>query len=91
MNIIGENKYIHVKIVNEYGKNMPDATGIAENMLKKAASMAICKINIDFDYCLGLKAMLRKFMHDKPSNFDPRVYMGEGRDALKYVFKHKVT
>lgn len=81
----------YVKIVNEYGGNMPDAIGVPEDMLRKAASMAVCKINIDSDLRLGLTAMIRKSMHDKPSNFDPRVYLGEGRQALKSVVEHKIT
>ncbi len=80
----------YVEIVNQYGGNMPDAIGIPEDMLRKAASMAVCKINIDSDLRLGLTAMIRKSMHDKPENFDPRVYLGEGRSALKSVVEHKI-
>ena len=80
----------HVKIVNQYGGAMPDAIGIPEDMLRKASSMAVCKINIDSDLRLAMTAAIRKHLAEAPSHFDPRQYLGDGRAAVKEVVMHKV-
>eukprot|EP00826_Nyctotherus_ovalis_P010200 TRINITY_DN1270_c0_g1_i8.p1 TRINITY_DN1270_c0_g1~~TRINITY_DN1270_c0_g1_i8.p1 ORF type:complete len:312 (-),score=-41.45 TRINITY_DN1270_c0_g1_i8:38-973(-) len=80
----------YVEIVNNFGGNLPNAIGIPEDMLRKAAGMAVCKINIDSDLRLGLTAMVRKFLAENPSNFDPRGYLGAGREALEDVVDHKI-
>jgi fructose-bisphosphate aldolase class II len=79
-----------VEIVNQYGGSLPNAIGIPEDMLRQAAKMAVCKINIDSDLRLGLTAMVRKSLAENPSNFDPRSYLGEGRKAIKEVVDHKI-
>ncbi len=80
----------YVKIINENGGNMPDAIGIPEDMLRKAASMAVCKINIDSDLRLAMTAGVRKVFHDHPDYFDPRQYLGVGRDNVRALVKHKI-
>ena len=79
----------YVDIINKYGGNMPDAIGVPENMLRKAASMAVCKINIDSDLRLAMTAMIRKNMAEHPENFDPRKYLGPARDAIESIVAHK--
>ena len=69
---------------------MPDAIGVPENMLRKAASMAVCKINIDSDLRLAMTAMIRKNMAEHPENFDPRKYLGPARDAIESIVEHKI-
>lgn len=81
----------YVEIVNQYGGSLPDAIGIPEDMLRQAAKMAVCKINIDSDLRLGLTAMVRKFLSENPGNFDPRSYLGAGRAAIKSVVEHKIN
>ena len=78
-----------VKIINQYGGKMKDAVGIPEEQLRKAASSAVCKINIDSDGRLAMTAAIRKVFAEKPSEFDPRKYLGPARDALKELYKHK--
>ncbi len=80
-----------VKIINSYGGQMPDAIGIPEEMLRKAATMAVCKINIDSDLRLAMTAAVRKHLNDNPSHFDPRQYLGDGRTAIKEMVKHKMV
>ena len=80
----------YVEIVNANGGKMPDAIGIPEEELRKAASMAVCKINIDSDLRLGLTAMVRKHYVEHPDHFDPRQYLGDGRAAVKEVVRHKI-
>lgn len=80
----------YVQMVNENGGSMPDAIGIPEDQLRKAASMAVCKINIDSDMRLALTGSLRKYLNENPSVFDPRKYMGVARDNIKEVVKHKM-
>ncbi len=80
-----------VAIINEFGGNMPDAIGIPEDMLRKAATMAVCKINIDSDLRLGMTAMIRKHFVEHPEHFDPRQYLGDGRTEVKRIVKHKIV
>ncbi len=69
---------------------MPDAIGVPEDMLRKAAGMAVCKINIDSDLRLAMTAMVRKHMAEHPENFDPRKYLGPARDAIEAIVEHKI-
>ena len=80
-----------VKMVNENGGKMPDAVGIPEEQLRKAASMAVCKINIDSDLRLGMTAAIRKHMAEHPGDFDPRQYLKPARAAIKEIVKHKIV
>lgn len=79
-----------VKIVNENGGQMPDAIGIPEEMLRKAASMAVCKINIDSDLRLAMTAAVRKHLTEHPDHFDPRQYLLPAREGIKELVKHKI-
>ena len=81
----------YVKMVNQYGGSMPDAIGIPEDMLRQAASMAVCKINIDSDLRLAMTASLRKYMTEHPDAFDPRAYLTPARSAIKEVVSHKLV
>ena len=80
----------YVKIINENGGNLADAIGIPEDQLRKAASMAVCKINIDSDLRLALTASIRKHFGDHPDHFDPRQYLTPGRAAIKAMVEHKL-
>ncbi|MBQ9986794.1 MAG: class II fructose-1,6-bisphosphate aldolase [Erysipelotrichales bacterium] len=80
----------YVEIVNAHGGQMPDAIGIPEEELRKAATMSVCKINIDSDLRLGMTAMIRKHMVEHPEHFDPRQYLGDGRKAVKEIVRHKL-
>jgi fructose-bisphosphate aldolase class II len=79
-----------VDLINKYGGNMPNAMGVPEEAVSKAAKMAICKVNIDTDLRLALTAKIRQVFAEKPSEFDPRKYLGPGRDAIKDMVKHKL-
>ncbi|MCX7788627.1 MAG: class II fructose-1,6-bisphosphate aldolase [Spirochaetes bacterium] len=79
----------YVRMINQYGGNIKDAVGIPEEQLRRAARSAVCKINIDSDGRLAMTAMIRKVLAEKPSEFDPRKYLGPARDALKELYKHK--
>ena len=79
-----------VKIVNQYGGNMPDAIGIPEAELRHAAELAVCKINIDSDIRLAMTATIRKYMAEHPDHFDPRQYLKPARQAVKDIVAHKI-
>ncbi|MCL2767910.1 MAG: class II fructose-1,6-bisphosphate aldolase, partial [Synergistaceae bacterium] len=70
-----------IDMCNMYGGQMGEAKGIPEEMLRKAAGMSICKINVDSDIRLALTASIRKFFAEKPSEFDPRSYLKPAREA----------
>ncbi|WP_278834320.1 class II fructose-bisphosphate aldolase, partial [Porphyromonas cangingivalis] len=80
-----------VDTINQYGGKLKDAIGIPEDQLRRAASSAVCKINIDSDGRLAMTAAVRKVFHDSPAEFDPRKYLGPARDSLKELYKHKVN
>ena len=80
-----------VKMVNQYGGKMPDAIGIPEEMLRQAATMAVCKINVDSDLRLAMTGSIRKHMSEHPDHFDPRQYLGDGREAIKALVEHKIN
>ena len=80
----------YVDIINQYGGKLPDAVGIPEEQLRKAAKSAVCKINIDSDSRLAFTAAVRKTLAEKPAEFDPRKYCGPARDLMEQMYKHKI-
>jgi len=80
----------YVETINKYGGNMPGAKGVPEEMLRQAAKMAVCKINIDSDLRLAMTAAIREVFATKPGEFDPRKYLGPGRDQIKELVKNKL-
>ena len=80
----------YVDIINSHGGNLPDAVGIPEEQLRKAAKSAVCKINIDSDSRLAFTAAVRKVFVEKPGEFDPRKYCGPARDEMVRLYKHKI-
>ena len=80
-----------VKIINTYGGAMPDAVGVPEDQLRKAASMSVCKINIDSDIRLAMTATIRKYFAEHPADFDPRQYLKPARAAVKAMVAHKLV
>lgn len=81
----------YVEMINQYGGAMPGAQGVPEDLLRKAASMAVCKINIDSDLRLAVTAAIRKHLMENPSHFDPRQYLAPAREAVKEVVAHKIV
>ncbi len=80
-----------VRIINENGGNMPGAIGVPEEQLRKAASMAVCKINIDSDLRLAMTASIRQYLNQHPDHFDPRQYLKPARAAIKDMVAHKIV
>ncbi len=80
----------YVQMINENGGAMPDAIGVPEDMLRKAASMAVCKINIDSDLRLAMTGTVRKYLAEHPDHFDPRQYLKPARENIKALVKHKL-
>ena len=80
-----------VALVNKFGGHMPDAIGIPESELRKAAQMAVCKINIDSDLRVAFTAAIRQHFTEQPGHFDPRQYLGDARAMMKEMVKHKIV
>ena len=78
-------------MINTLGGKLPDAVGIPEEQLRKAAASAVCKINIDSDSRLAFTAAVRKVLSEKPGEFDPRKYCGVARDFMEDLYKHKIV
>lgn len=79
----------YVELINTHGGKLKDAVGIPEEQLRRAASSAVCKINIDSDGRLAMTALIRKVFADSPAEFDPRKYLGPARDELTRMIIHK--
>ena len=79
-----------VELCNKYGGQIPGAAGVPEEMLRRAAQLGVCKINIDTDLRLALTACIRQYFVELPSEFDPRKYLGPGRVAIKDMVAHKM-
>lgn len=75
---------------NEYGGEIPGAQGVPEDMITTAAKYGVCKVNIDTDLRLAMTAEVRKYLVENPTVFDPRKYLGAGRDAIKDMVAHKL-
>lgn len=80
-----------VEEANKYGGNLPGAKGVPEELIRKAAKMGVCKVNIDTDLRLAMTATIRRVMAESPAEFDPRKYLGPARDAIREVVRHKLV
>ncbi len=75
---------------NKYGGNIPGAQGVPDEMLRQAAGMSVCKINIDTDLRLAMTSTIRRVFTENPAEFDPRKYLGPARDAIQAMVAHKI-
>jgi fructose-bisphosphate aldolase class II len=81
----------YVDLVNKYGGNMPNARGVPEDQIHLAVTKyGVCKVNIDTDLRLALTAKIREVFATKPAEFDPRNYLGPGREAIVQTVRHKL-
>ena len=81
----------YVDMCNEFGGNLPNAVGIPEEQLRKAAKSAVCKINIDSDSRLAMTGAIRRHMAQNPGHFDPRQYLKPAREEMKKMYTHKIV
>ncbi len=79
-----------VEFCNRYGGKLAGSRGVPEEMISRAAGMNVCKVNIDTDIRLAITGTIRKCFAEKPENFDPRLYLGPARDAIKDVVRRKI-
>ncbi len=77
----------YTDLINKYGGQMPDAKGVPEEAISKAARMAVCKVNFDTDLRMAMTAAIRQVFAEKPAEFDPRNYLGPARDAIKTMVR----
>ena len=75
---------------NEFGGQIPGAQGVPEDMIRESTKYGICKVNIDTDLRLAMTAEIRRVLIENPSEFDPRKYLGPGRDAITKMVQHKI-
>ena len=81
----------YVKMVNANGGKMPNAIGVPEEQLRKAAALSVCKINIDSDLRLAMTGTIRQFFNEHPDKFDPREYLKPARANIKELVRHKLV
>lgn len=75
---------------NQYGGEIPGAQGVPEDMIREAVKWGVCKVNIDTDLRLAMTAEIRRIFKESPSEFDPRKYLGPGREAITRMVRHKI-
>lgn len=75
---------------NQFGGNIPGAQGVPEDMILEAVKYGVCKVNIDTDLRLAMTAEIRKYLVEHPADFDPRLYLGSAREAIKGMVQHKI-
>ena len=80
----------YVEMCNKYGGNMPGAKGVPDEMLHEASKRGVSKINVDTDLRLAMTAAIRQVFVETPEQFDPRKYLGPGREFIKETVKHKI-
>ena len=80
-----------LEILNKYGGKMPEAIGIPEEMLRKAASKGICKINVGTDIRVAYVGALRKALCEFPEKFDCRTFITPAMEAVTALVEDKVT
>ena len=80
-----------VEMCNKYGGEIPGAKGVPNDILKEAGRLGVSKINVDTDLRLAMTANIRKVFGEKPSEFDPRKYLGVARDSVKDVVSYKIA
>ena len=80
-----------VALINQYGGKIDNAIGIPEEQLRHAAELSVCIINIDSDIRLAMTAVVRKYLAENPSDFDPRGYLKLSRQMVKDMVSHKIT
>jgi fructose-bisphosphate aldolase class II len=80
----------YVEMIRQFGGSMDDAIGIPEDMLRQAAALAVCKINVDSDLRIAFTAAIRKHLAENPTHFDPRQLLTPSRDAITAVVAHKI-
>jgi len=80
----------YVEMINKFGGKLPDAIGIPEDELRKAAKSAVCKINIDSDSRLAFTAAIRKTLAENPGEFDPRKFCGPAREEMTKMYRYKI-
>ena len=79
-----------VELCNKYGGQVPGAQGVPEDMITEAAKYGVCKVNVDTDLRLAMTASIRQVLQDHPEEFDPRKYLGPGREAIRLKVQHKI-
>ena len=80
----------YLEMCNQYGAAIPGAKGVPEDMLREAAKWGVCKINVDTDLRMAMTAAIRKVLVEQPAEFDPRKYLGPGRDAIEEIVQNKI-
>lgn len=81
-------KYLDLN--NKYGGKIPGAKGVPEEMLNTASKLGVCKINVDTDLRMAMTAAIRQVLAENPAEFDPRKYLGPGRNAIEEIVSHKI-
>ncbi|MFA9397503.1 MAG: class II fructose-1,6-bisphosphate aldolase [Clostridiaceae bacterium] len=81
----------YVAMCNEFGGKIAGAKGIPAEMLRKASSMAVCKINMDTDIRLAMTGSIRKVLSENPSEIDPRKYLSPARANIQQLVEDKIV
>lgn len=81
----------YVEMIKKYGGQLSDAIGIPDSELRKATAFTVAKINVDTDGRLAFTAGVRRVLAETPKEFDPRKYLGAGKEEMKAYYKTKIV
>ncbi len=79
-----------VRQAEKYGAKLSGVYGVPNSQIKLAIRNGINKINTDTDLRLAFDAAVRKFLKQKPKDFDPRHILGPARDKIKEVAEERI-
>ena len=66
------------------------ASDVPDELVQKAITLGICKVNVATDLKIPFSAAVRKFFKENPEANDPRKYMTPGKEAMKSIVQHKI-
>lgn len=66
------------------------ASDVPDELVKKAISLGICKVNVATDLKIPFANAVKRFFKENPEESDPRKYMTPGKNAMQEIVIHKI-
>jgi len=79
-----------IKSINENGGSIKETYGVPVSEIQEGIKNGVRKINIDTDLRLASTAAIREHFKKDPSQFDPRKYLLDSKNAMKVIVKQRL-
>ncbi|MEA4950258.1 MAG: class II fructose-bisphosphate aldolase [Petrimonas sp.] len=76
--------------VNKWGGKVEQLMMCTEETISKTAKYGIAKANMDVDNMLAYTGAVRKFLTEKPEQYNHLLYINQATAAFKKAVKHKM-